>query len=74
MATQAATANSDSPIVKLSILDDLGVVNALLRTVPNAAHVITAGKPQARLSRTRSTLPENPVPNRVPKDVIKTKK
>ena len=53
---------------------DLGVVNALLRTVPNAAHDITAGSPNITFSRTNIDFPINPDPNTVPKVVIRTRK
>ena len=55
-------------------LADLGVVNALLSTVPNAAHDITAGNPKAKLRRTRRIFPVIPDPNKVPKEVIRTRK
>ena len=74
IAIQAATANRDAPIALLSAIAELGVENALLRAVPNAAHDITAGRPNITLRRTRSAFPANPAPNTDPNVVIKTRK
>ena len=74
IAIQIATASKETPMARFNAVAEDGEEKILLRAEPNAAHVMTAGRPKKRFMKTKATFPEKPVPKSPPKAVISTRK
>ena len=68
-----ATIRREIPIILLRSTADLGVLNILRRTVPNAVHENIAGKHRIIDNKININLDSKPDPNAVPKDPNKTR-